>query len=140
VRKRSSSDRIRKRNENWGSSFIFLILTCLLTKLLLYNIKQWEIQSAESLHTKCNCHSIKSLQVLLVVLKLGTGTRQENEWLRTQVCMTSVEFTVELSLLNVDVTITMVIKRHKPDSLDLLYVTRFADTLPNNFFLLSVIH
>jgi hypothetical protein len=132
VRKRSSSDRIREQNENWVSSFIFLILTCLLTKLLLCNIKLWEIQSAESLHTKRKCHSIKSLQVLLLALKLGTGTRRENECLHTQVRMTSVECTIELSLLNVDVTITIAIKRHKPDS-DLLYVTRFADTLLNKY-------
>lgn len=133
MRKRSSSDRIRKQNENWVSSFIFLILICLLTKLQLHNIKLWEIQSAESLHTKCNCNSIKSLQVLRVVLKLGTGTRRENECLHTQVFMTSVECIVGLSLLNVDVTITMAIKRNKPDSMDLVYVTRFADTLPNKF-------
>ena len=128
MRKRSSSDRIRKQNENWVSSFIFFILTCLLTKLQLYNIKLWEIQSAESLHTKCNYHSIKSLQVLQVVLKLGIGRRRENECLHTPVCMTSVECIVGLSLLNVDVTITMAVTRHKPDSMDLLYVTRFADT------------
>ena len=134
MRKRSSSDRIRKQNENWVSSFIFLILTCLHTKLQLYNIKLWEIQSAESLHTKCNCHGIKSLQVSSSgLLKLGTGTRRENECLHTQVCMTSVECIVGLSLLNVDVAITMAIKRNKSDSMDLVYVTRFADTLPDKF-------
>lgn len=131
MRKRSSSDRIRRQNENWASAFIFLILTFRLTKLQLYNIKLWEIQSAESLHTKCNCRSIKSLQVLRIVLKLGIGTRRENKCLHTPVSMTSVDCIVGLSLLNVDVTITTALIRHTPDSLDLVYVTRFEDTFPN---------
>jgi len=45
--------------------------------------------------------------------------------------MTSVDCIVGLSLLNVDVTITTALIRHTPDSLDLVYVTRFEDTFPN---------
>jgi hypothetical protein len=99
----------------------------------LHNIKLWEIQSTESLRTKCNCHCIKSLQVRRVVLKLGIGTRQENECLKTPVCMTSVACSVGLCVLNVDAKITMASKCQKPESLDIVYVTRFADILPNKF-------
>lgn len=61
------------------------------------------------------------------------GTRQENECLQTPVRMTSLACSVRFSLLNVDATTTMAFKCHKPDSFDLVYVTRFADTLPNKF-------